>query len=90
MGVCTTEGKPWPFVRHEYMSFGINEDPRLEAKYTALSAQPELQDVKTFVTEQIGLDWKWADACFDAGHRIQGIWHKIGIEAARIDPFLMV
>ena len=31
----------WPFVRHEYMSFGINEDPRLEAKYTGAYAQPE-------------------------------------------------
>jgi hypothetical protein len=79
----------WPFVRHEYMSFGINEDPRLEAKYTgAYAPNQKLRDVKTFVTEQIGLDWKWADACFDAGHRIQGIWHKIGIEAARIDPYL--
>ena len=79
----------WPFVRHEYMSFGINEDPRLEAKYTgAYAPNQKLQDVKTFVSEQIGLDWKWADACLNAGHRLQGIWHKIGIEAARIDPYL--
>ena len=40
------------------------------------------------MTEQVGLDWKWAEACFDAGHRLQGIWHKIGIETARIDPYL--
>jgi hypothetical protein len=79
----------WPFVRHEYMSFGINEDPRLEAKYTgAFAPNQKLQDVKTFVTVQVGLDWKWADACFDAGHRIHGIWQKIGIEVARIDPYL--
>ena len=79
----------WPFVRHEYMSFGINEDPRLEAKYSgAFAPNMKLQDTKNVVTEQLGLDWKWADACFDAGHRIQGIWHKIGLEAARVDPFL--
>ena len=43
--------------------------------------------MQRFVTRG-GLDWKWAEACFDAGHRLQGIWHKIGIETARIDPFL--
>ncbi len=79
----------WPFVRHEYMSFGINEDPRLEAKYSgAFAPNMKLQDTKRMVTEQLGLDWHWAEACLDAGHRLQGIWHKIGLEAARIDPFL--
>jgi hypothetical protein len=79
----------WPFVRHEYMSFGINEDPRLEPKYTgAYAPNQKLQDVQRFVTEQVGLDWKWANTCFNAGLRLQGIWHKIGIETARIDPYL--
>lgn len=79
----------WPFVRHEYMSFGINEDPRLEPKFNgAFAPNQNVQEVKRFVTEQVGLDWNWAEACFDAGHRLQGIWHKIGLEAARIDPYL--
>lgn len=83
------EDDVWPRVLHEYMSLGINEDPRLESKYTgAYAPNQRLQDVKTFVTRQVGLDWKWANACFDAGHRLQGIHHKIGIEAARNDPFL--
>jgi beta-galactosidase len=79
----------WPHVLHEYMSLGINEDPRLEAKYTGgYAPNKSLAEVRKSVTEQVGLDWKWAEACFDAGHRIQGIWHKIGIETARIDPYL--
>ena len=79
----------WPHVLHEYMSLGLNEDPRLEAKYTGAYAPTKpLKEVQSFVTEQVGLPWKWADACFDAGHSLQGIWHKIGIETARIDPYL--
>ena len=79
----------WPHVLHEYMSLGLNEDPRLEPKYTGAYAPIKtLKEVRQFVTEQVGLDWKWAEACFDAGYRLQGIWHKLGIETARIDPFL--
>ena len=79
----------WPHVLHEYMSLGLNEDPRLEAKYTgAYAPNNSLKETRTFVTEQVGLDWRWAEACFDAGHRLQGIWHKIGIESARNDPIL--
>ena len=71
------------------MSLGLNEDPRLEAKYTgAYAPNKPLKEVQTFVTEQVGLPWRWAEACFDAGHRLQGVWHKIGIESARNDPFL--
>lgn len=79
----------WPHVLHEYMSLGLNEDPRLETKYTGgYLPSKSLKEVKKFVTEEVGLDWRWAEACLDAGHRLQGIWHKIGIETARIDPFL--
>jgi hypothetical protein len=79
----------WPFVRHEFMSFGINEDPRLEPKYTgAFAPNHKLRDVRNFVTGQVGLDGRWLDACLDAGHHIQQIWHKIGIESTRVDPYL--
>jgi hypothetical protein len=71
------------------MSLGLNEDPRLEAKFNgAFLPNLSLAEVKRFVTKEVGLDWHWAEACFDAGHRLQGIRHKIGIETARIDPFL--
>lgn len=79
----------WPHVLHEYMSLGINEDPRLEPKFTgAFAPNLSLEEVRVHVTGEVGLDWKWAEACFDAGHRLQGIWHKLGIETARIDPHL--
>jgi hypothetical protein len=79
----------WPFVRHEYLSFGINEDPRLGAKFTdGYAPNKSLAKVKQQVVSETGLDWKWAEACFDAGYRLQAIWHKIGLEAARIDPNL--
>ena len=79
----------WPCMLHEFMSLGLNEDPRLESKFTgAFAPSKTLKEVKTFVTQKIGLDWKWAEACFDAGYRLQDIWHKIGIESARNDPLL--
>lgn len=79
----------WPHTLHEYMSLGLNEDPRTELKYKSGYAPCKpLKEVQAFVTQQVGLPWKWAEACFDAGYRIQGIWHKIGIETARIDPYL--
>ncbi|MBN2292756.1 MAG: hypothetical protein JXM70_10045 [Pirellulales bacterium] len=79
----------WPHTLHEFMSLGINEDPRLEPKFTgAFAANLSLKDVKHFVENDVGLSWDWAQACFDAGHRIQGVHHKIGIESARVDRFL--
>ncbi len=79
----------FPRVLHEYMSLGINEDPRLEPKFSgAFLPNRPLAEVKKYVTEEVGLDWKWAEACFDAGHRIQAVHHKIGIETARFDKFL--
>jgi hypothetical protein len=79
----------WPHVKHEFLSLGINEDPRLESRFAGgYASNLALRDVQNVVKEQVGLDWKWAEACFDAGHRIQGIWQKIGIESARIDPNL--
>lgn len=79
----------WPHIKHEYLSLGINEDPRLESKFTGAYAPTQtVAEVRKFVTEKVGLDWKWAPACFDAGYRLQGIWHKIGLEMARIDPYV--
>jgi hypothetical protein len=79
----------WPHVLHEYMNIGINEDPRLEPKYTGVY-QPNktLKEVQSFTTEKVGLPWKWAESCFDAGFYFQKIYQKMGIEAARIDPYL--
>jgi hypothetical protein len=80
----------WPHVKHEYLSQGLNEDPRLEPKYANSRLEPSrsLANVKNFVAHDVGLDWKWAESCFDAGYRLQGIWHKRGLEMTRLDPYL--
>ena len=78
-----------PRILHEYTSMGLNEDPRLEPKHTGgYASNLSLAAVKKFVQEDVGLDWKWAAACFDAGYQLQAHGRKFGIESARIDPFL--
>ena len=79
----------WPHVRHEFSSLGIYEDPRIESKYTTgYAPNQSLAAVKDFVSGPLGLDWSWAENCFDAGGALQTIWHKLMIETTRIDPYL--
>jgi len=77
----------FPQSEHEFMSFGLDKDPRLEKKYTGGYLPAEtLAQAKAYVA-QLGIDWKWADACYKSGHRLQSIHHKIGIESVRLDPY---
>ena len=79
----------WPHVRHEFASLGIYEDPRVESKFTTgYAPNQSLAAVKEFVGGPVGLDWSWAENCYDAGGVIQSIWHKLMIETTRIDPYL--
>ena len=79
----------WPHVRHEFSSLGIYEDPRIEPKFTTgFAPNQSLADAKALVGGPVGLDWSWAENCFDAGGSLQAIWHKIVIETTRIDPYL--
>ena len=83
------ENKRWPQVRHEFSSLGIYEDPRIESKFTTgFAPSQSLEKVKAFVSGTVGLDWSWADRCFDAGGALQCTWNKLLIESARIDPLL--
>jgi beta-galactosidase len=83
------EQNDWPRVLHEYMNLGLNEDPRLEPKFTGpIAPNLSLAKVRRWVTDKVGLDARWLDACFDAGYRLQAIHHKLGIETARFDPYL--
>jgi len=83
------EDKRWPQVRHEFSSLGIYEDPRIEPKFTTgFAPSQSLEKVKAFVSGPVGLDWSWADQCFDAGGALQCTWNKLVIESARIDPLL--
>lgn len=82
-------GDTWPHVLHEYMSLGLDEDPRLEPKYTgAYLPNLGLHDAQALVQDKVRLPWEWAVNCLDAGRRLQGIYHKLDIETARLDPVL--
>lgn len=76
----------WPHVSHEYMSYSVQEDPRLASKYTG-GFVPNLtvEGMKKQLAEK-GIAWEWVEATLDAGYRLQAIHHKLGIESARIDP----
>ena len=79
----------WPHVRHEFASLGIYEDPRVESKFTTgYAPNQSLAAVKEFVSGPVGLDWSWAENCYDAGNALQAIWHKLMIETTRVDPYL--
>jgi len=82
------EEDKWPLLQHEFQSFSAGPDARLESKYRdGYAPDQKLADAQALV-ESVGLDWKWGAACIDAGHRLQSIFHKIGLESARLDTRL--
>ncbi len=82
------EEDEWPLVQHEFQSFSGGPDARLESKYrNGYAPDQRLADAQALV-QSVGLDWEWGAACIDAGHRLQSIFHKIGLESARLDPRL--
>jgi beta-galactosidase len=84
----TEEEDKWPLLQHEFQSFSTGPDARLEPKYRdGYAPDQKLADAQALV-EAVGLDWKWGAACIDAGHRLQSIFHKIGLESSRLDPRL--
>jgi hypothetical protein len=83
------EKNDWPRVLHEYMNLGLNEDPRLEPKFTGpIGPNLSLTQVERWASAEVGLDVRWLGACFDASYRLQAILHKLGIETARFDKYL--
>jgi hypothetical protein len=78
----------WPLIQHEYQSFSTGPDVRLEPKYRDGYAPDQTLAEAQEIARSVGLDWKWGEACIEAGHRLQSIFHKIGFESARLDPRL--
>ena len=78
----------WPMINHEFLSFSTGDDPRLEPKYGDGYAPNWTMDAAQAVAKQAGLTWAQATDCFEAGFRLQSIFHKIGLESARLDPRL--
>ena len=75
-----------PFVCHEYLNLATDYDPRLAERYTG--AVRLVDPVVEFRTElkRVGLSWEWGVACIDAGHHLQSVYQKRGLESARLDP----
>lgn len=78
----------WPLIQHEYQSFSTGPDARLEPQFRDGYAPAQTLAEAQAVARSVGLDWNWGEACIDAGHRLQSIFHKIGFESARLDPRL--
>jgi hypothetical protein len=87
-GANTPENSDWGKgldVKHEYLNLAVEEDPRLEPKYTgALQPPRKLSEFRNEITK-LGLPVDLAEQCFDAGHELQRIWQKHGLESARRD-----
>jgi beta-galactosidase len=78
----------WPFINHEFLSMSIADDPRLEPKYGTGYAPNLTMDQARAAAKNAGLTWQQAENCIEAGFRLQSIFHKIGLESARLDPRL--
>jgi hypothetical protein len=78
----------WPWINHEFLSMSTADDPRLEPKYGTGYAPNLTMDAAKAAARSAGLTWEQAESCIEAGFRIQSIFHKIGLESARLDPRL--
>jgi hypothetical protein len=75
-----------PFVAHEYLNLAIKMDPRYESRFTGARVAPVSVSAWKEKLERVGLDEKWGAACIAASEKLQGVYQKKGLEAARIDP----
>jgi len=76
-------GRAW--IAHEYLNLAVCRDPRLAAKYTGAQLPPLPQELYKNELDSSGLDIAWRDSALDAGHHLQKLWQKIGLESARLD-----
>lgn len=75
-----------PFVAHEYLNLAIKMDPRCESRFTGVRKAPVSVAAWKKQLESVGLDETWGAACISASEKLQAIYQKKGLEAARIDP----
>jgi hypothetical protein len=84
-GAYPQESDPRPWCHHEYLNLAVARDPRTAPKYTGAYQPPSLESFRSRL-ESLGLDPKWGFACIDAGHQLQRLYQKQGLEAARLNP----
>ncbi|MDO4629716.1 MAG: glycoside hydrolase family 2 TIM barrel-domain containing protein, partial [Planctomycetia bacterium] len=88
--------KPWasgtleqfnmPVVAHEYLNLAIKMDPALEPRFNGVRVMPPMLENQAKLLEKCELDAKWGRLCVAASERLQAIYQKQGLEAARLDP----
>ena len=75
-----------PYILHEYLNASTEEDPRISHKYTGAYFPFAPMDKFKDKLAKAGLSYDWGIKIQDAGHELQKIYHKRGIEAARLNP----
>jgi hypothetical protein len=76
-------GGSMPVILHEFLNLTGPVDARLEPQFTGAEQSPlRLSEAKE-AAEKAGVGWELATRCVDAGHELQAINQKIGVEHAR-------
>lgn len=75
-----------PFIAHEYLNLSIKMDPRYESRFTGVRKAPVSVQAWLDKLNALGLDEHWGAACIAASEKLQAIYQKRGLEAARLDP----
>jgi len=88
--------KPWavgafdylemPFVAHEFLNLSTKVDPELETRFTGAVKMDPLLENRRVKLEEAGLAPEWGPKCVFAAQKLQAIYQKEGLEAARLDP----
>ena len=76
-----------PFIAHEYLNLCVKSDSRDEAKYSGAWLPPVPRKSRAEWLARFGIDHEWGDRIQDAQHVLQGVYLKLGLESARLDPY---
>ena len=75
-----------PFVCHEYLNLCVKLPAALEEKFTGAWLPPETNARRDAWLATFGLGRQWGERLQFAQHKLQAIWQRRGVVAARTDP----
>ena len=78
---------PQPFLCHEYLNLTVKFDTRLEPQFTGTWLASMTRQDRQKLLDKANLSMAFGDRLQDAQHVLQGTFQKLGIEAARRDPY---
>ena len=76
-----------PYFYHEYINSSVKFDTRVADGFTGVWAAPISRQDRADFLARFGLGLEWGDRLQDGQNRMQKIYLKYGLEAARLDPF---